>query len=169
MPLCRECGGQFRSDARYCPHCGVAVIEDTTTPSDAPSDAPSSSSQQEPPQQYQHTPLPPTDARTVAMFCHLASFSGFFIPLGNILGPLVLWLFKRYDSPYIDHHGKEALNFQISLTVYLIISAILILVFVGLLLIVVVGLAGIVFTIIAAVRANEGVEYRYPLTVRLIK
>ena len=165
MPLCRECGGQFRSEARYCPHCGVAVVEDAPTPSDAPS----SSSQQETPQQYQQPSTPPTDARTIAMFCHLASFAGFFIPLGNTLGPLVVWLFKRYDSPYIDHHGKEALNFQISLTVYLIISAVLIIVFIGLLLIVVVGLAGIVFTIIAAVRASEGAEYRYPLTVRLIK
>jgi len=81
MPLCRECGGQFRSDALFCPHCGVAVVDDTTPSSGAPD----SSSQQEPAQQYQQMPAPPNDARTIAMFCHLASFSGFFIPLGNVL------------------------------------------------------------------------------------
>ena len=103
------------------------------------------------------------------MFCHLASFAGFLIPLGNIIGPLVVWLLKRQDSPYIDHHGREALNFQISLILYLIASAILIIVLIGILLLIVVGVAGIVFTVIAAIRASEGVEYRYPMTIRLIK
>jgi uncharacterized Tic20 family protein len=91
------------------------------------------------------------------------------MPFGNILGPLVVWLIKRHDSPYIDYHGKEALNFQISLTLYLIASAVLIIVLVGILLIIVVGVAGIVLTIIAAVRASEGEEYRYPMTIRLVK
>jgi hypothetical protein len=108
------------------------------------------------------------------------------MPFGNILGPLVVWLIKRHDSPYIDYHGKEALNFQISLTLYfiasavlisltlyllsyLIASAVLIIVLIGMLLIIVVGVAGIVLTIIAAVRASEGEEYRYPMTIRLVK
>lgn len=91
------------------------------------------------------------------------------MPFGNILGPLVVWLIKRHDSPYIDYHGKEALNFQISLILYLIASAVLIIVLVGILLIIVVGVAGIVLTIIAAVRASEGEEYRYPMTIRLVK
>ncbi len=55
--------------------------------------------------------------RTTALFCHLAAFAGFVIPLGNIIAPLILRLIRRFDSPYINHHGREAVNFQISLTI----------------------------------------------------
>ena len=91
------------------------------------------------------------------------------MPFGNILGPLVVWLIKRHDSPYIDYYGKEALNFQISLILYLIVSAVLIIVLIGILLIIVVGVAGIVPKIIAAMRASEDEEFRYPMTIGLVK
>ena len=91
------------------------------------------------------------------------------MPFGNILGSLVVWLIKRHDTSYIDYYSKEALNFQISLIMYLIASAVLIIVLIGILLIIVVGVAGIFLTIIAAVRASEGEEYRYPMTIRLVK
>jgi uncharacterized Tic20 family protein len=165
MPLCRECGGQFRSEARFCPHCGVSVVDDSTPHAAEPHD----SSQHQFYQGGTHRPAFGTDPRTIATLCHLASFVGFVIPFGNILGPLVLWLIKRHESPYIDHHGREAVNFQITLILYLIASAILIIVLIGILLLIVVGLAGIVFTVIAAVRASEGEEYRYPMTIRLVK
>jgi hypothetical protein len=103
------------------------------------------------------------------MLCHLATFSGFVIPLGNIIGPLVVWRYKRSESPFIDRHGKEALNFQITLTLYLIASAVLIMVVIGILLLIVVGLAGMMFTAVAALRASHGSEYRYPLTFRFVK
>ena len=165
MPLCRECGGQFSSEARFCPHCGVPVAggalpqAGTTREPNQPQSS----------QGYPHRPATQTEPQTIATICHLASFAGFLMPFGNILGPLVVWLIKRHDSPYIDYHGKEALNFQISLILYLIASAILIIVLIGILLIIVVGVAGIVLTIIAAVRASEGEEYRYPMTIRLVK
>ncbi len=91
------------------------------------------------------------------------------MPFGNILGSLVVWLIKRHDSPYIDYHGKEALNFQIRLTLYLIVSGIFIIVLTGILLITGVGVAGIVPKIIAAVRTSEDEEFRYPMTIGLVK
>jgi|AP95_1055475.scaffolds.fasta_scaffold40419_2 uncharacterized Tic20 family protein len=159
MSLCSECGGQIRSEAQYCPDCGVSVVDESA----------SQSSQQPPPQQSKYSDASQADARTYAMLCHLATFSGFVIPLGNILGPLGVWLYKRSESPFIDRHGKEAINFQITLTLYLIASAVLIIVLIGIPLLVVGGLAGMIFTAIAALRASHGSEYRYPLTFRFVK
>lgn len=63
------------------------------------------------------------------MLCHLSAFAGAVFPVfGNILGPLVVWLLRRKDSPFIDFHGRQSVNFQISLTIYLIVSAVLIVV-----------------------------------------
>ena len=113
--------------------------------------------------------------------CHLSGlllFTG--IPFGNILGPLIVWLARRNGSPSVDEHGKEALNFQISLTLYFIalvaltISLMLVLVgFLFLPLVVIAALLGpfvdLIFMIIAAVKAGNGELYRYPLTIRFIK
>jgi len=103
------------------------------------------------------------------MLCHLSAFAGYFIPFGHILGPLLVWLLKREESAFIDAHGKEALNFQISVTIYAVISAILILVVIGFLLLPILLVFEIIVVIIAAVRANNGLEYRYPVTIRFIK
>lgn len=105
-----------------------------------------------------------------AMFCHLAALSGFIIPLGNILGPLILWLIKKDTMPLVDQHGKEALNFQITVLFAFIISAVLTVVLIGFLLMFVVGIGALVLTIMAAVKVSNGqLDYRYPFAVRLIK
>ena len=104
------------------------------------------------------------------MLCHaggLAGYSGF--PFANIFLPLVFWLIKRKEDPFIDEAGKEAVNFQISLTIYTIVSALLILLVIGFALIVIVLLIGLILTIVAAVKANDGESYRYPLTIRFIR
>lgn len=108
------------------------------------------------------------DERLFGMLCHLTAFSGFVIPLGSIIGPLVVWLIKRDASYFIDAQGKESLNFQISIAIYSIVSAILILVGVGIILLIAVGIFWFVMTIIASIKANEGVEYRYPMTIRFL-
>lgn len=107
--------------------------------------------------------------RTFAMLCHLSALSAAIgIPFGNILGPLIFWLVKKDEFPLVDDQGKESLNFQISVTIYAIVSAILILVLVGIALLIALGLFWFVVVIIASVKANEGVAYRYPLTIRFI-
>lgn len=109
-----------------------------------------------------------SDERTMAMLCHLAAFAGVVIPFGNIIGPLVVWLIKKDSSPYIDYHGKESLNFQIAFTIYMLIAALLVMVLIGLILLPVVGIAGLVLMIIAAIKAKDGEEYRYPYIFRLL-
>lgn len=103
-----------------------------------------------------------------AMFCHLAAFAGLFIPFGNILGPLVVWLLKREEYALVEDQGKESLNFQISITIYGIIAGVLVLVIIGFFLLLALGLFALIMTIMAALKANSGEPYRYPMTIRLI-
>ena len=109
--------------------------------------------------------------KTVGMLCHLLALSGYIgIPFGNIVGPLIIWLTQKDKSAFADYHGKESLNFQISVIIAVAICVPLILLLgLGILLMMVVGVYAFVMTIIAAVKANEGVLYRYPYTLRLIK
>ena len=103
------------------------------------------------------------------MFAHLASLAGIIIPLGNLLGPLIVWLVKKDTMPFVADQGKEALNFNITVFIAAFISGILTLVLIGFLLLIVVGIAWLVLTILAALAANKGETYRYPFTLRLIK
>lgn len=109
------------------------------------------------------------DERTWAMFCHLAAFAGYLIPLGNIIGPLVIWLMKREEYPLVDHQGKEAINFQISLIVSLIISFLLIPVVIGIVFLILLPILNIVLIVVAAIQANQGERYRYPLAIRFVR
>jgi uncharacterized Tic20 family protein len=109
------------------------------------------------------------DAKTWGMLCHLIALAGFVIPFGNIIGPLVIWLIKKDEFPFVDDQGKESLNFQISMTIYFIVSIILIAIVIGILLIIALIIVEVIFIIIATVKANSGEKYRYPLTIRLIK
>jgi uncharacterized Tic20 family protein len=103
------------------------------------------------------------DDMNMAMLAHLlAIFTGF-------LGPLIIWLIKKEDSPYVDRHGKEALNFQLTVLLAFIVSGLLSLACIGLILMPVVWIVDIIFCIIAAVKASHGEEYRYPVSIRLIK
>ena len=109
------------------------------------------------------------DERLWGMIAHLSALAGFIIPFGNIAGPLIVWMIKKDAMPFVDDQGKESLNFQITVTIAAIVAAVLIVFLIGFLLLPAVGLAALVFTIIAGIKANEGVAYRYPFTLRLIK
>jgi uncharacterized Tic20 family protein len=103
-----------------------------------------------------------------AMLCHLSIFIGFIIPFGNVIAPLVIWLIKKDEFPLVDDQGKEVLNFQISVTIYFIASIILIFILIGIPLLIAVGVFVIITTVIGAIKANEGIKYRYPLSIRFI-
>jgi uncharacterized Tic20 family protein len=110
------------------------------------------------------------DARMWAMFCHLAGLAGLIIPVvGNIVTPLVLWQIKKDDFPFVDEQGKEAVNFQISMSIYGVVAAVLIFACVGVVLLPAVYLVDLIFLLIAAVKANDGHHYHYPLTIRFVK
>jgi uncharacterized Tic20 family protein len=109
------------------------------------------------------------NVRTWCVVCHLSALAGFVIPaFGHILGPLIVWLIKRGDAAEIDAHGKEALNFQISMLIYSLVAGVLCLVLIGFALLAVLHILNVVFVIIAALKASEGRMYRYPLTIRLL-
>ncbi|MBN1806973.1 MAG: DUF4870 domain-containing protein [Sedimentisphaerales bacterium] len=110
------------------------------------------------------------DARMWAMICHLAGLAGILLPAtGNIVAPLVIWQIKKEDNPFIDEQGREAVNFQISISIYFILSILLCIICVGAFLVAATILFFFVFSLIAAVKANNGCHYRYPLTIRFIK
>jgi uncharacterized Tic20 family protein len=104
------------------------------------------------------------DPRMWAMFCHLAALATFVMPgVGLVVGPLVVWLIKKEQYPFVDEQGKEAVNFQISMLIYFAIGALLLLACgIGVFVMIAVGVLDLVFMIIAAIKANEGYHYRYP-------
>ncbi len=109
-------------------------------------------------------------ARMWGMLCHLTALTAFVgIPFGHIVGPLVVWLIKRNDYPFADVQGKESLNFQISMSIYCVVAAVLILVFIGFALLIGLAITDFILVIIAAVKASNGESYRYPLTIRFFK
>jgi uncharacterized protein len=113
---------------------------------------------------------PSKDVRTWCVACHASALLGFIVPwIFHILGPLVVWLVKRGESVEIDAHGKESLNFQISMLIYNVIAGVLCLVLIGFVLLVVLHFLNLVLVIVASIQAGEGKLYRYPLNLRLIK
>lgn len=110
------------------------------------------------------------EARLWGMFCHLAALSVYIgVPFGNIIGPLVIWLIKKEEHPFVEEQGRESLNFQISMTIYFIVAGILVFVLIGILLLIALAILNLVFVIIASIRASNGEPYRYPLTIQFIK
>jgi hypothetical protein len=111
-----------------------------------------------------------SSVRTWTVLCHASALIGFFVPwAGHILGPLIVWLAKRGDSPEIDEHGKESLNFQISMLIYNLIAGVLCLVLIGFVILGILHILNLVLVIVASIQASEGKLYRYPITIRLIK
>ncbi|WP_455232715.1 DUF4870 domain-containing protein [Geopseudomonas aromaticivorans] len=114
-------------------------------------------------------PSPSAEARKWAMLCHYAAFAWFLAPMiGNVIGPLVVWQLKRESDPYVDAQGKEALNFQITLSLALMVCGVLAWILIGFPLMVLVSVVGLVLTIIGGIKANEGKPWRYPFCLRLL-
>src|ERR1043166_5629556 len=112
------------------------------------------------------TSTSPREVRTWNVLCHATALAGFFVPwAGHILGPLLIWLAKRNDSPEIDAHGKESLNFQISMLIYNVIAGVLCLVLIGFVILAILHILNLVLVIVASIQASEGKFYRYPLTI----
>lgn len=108
------------------------------------------------------------DEKTWGMFAHLSALAGFVIPFGSIIGPLIVWLMKKDEMPFVNDQGREALNFQITVGIGFIICFVLMFVLIGIPLMFALAIFTLVMTIIAAVEANKGNSYRYPFALRLI-
>ncbi|MBY0124526.1 DUF4870 domain-containing protein [Bacillus sp. S/N-304-OC-R1] len=107
--------------------------------------------------------MPSQDERLLATAIYVTSF------FTTIVGPLIIWLLKRNESSFIDEHGKEYFNFVISYGVYVLISGILTIVLIGFVTMWIAGILAFIFTIVAAVKAYEGKEYKIPLVFRIIR
>lgn len=129
--------------------------------SDNPYDAP----QAEP---YAEYPELTPEVKNWAMLCHLTSLLGLMTGL-FFLGPLVVWLLKKDEHPFIDEQGKESLNFQISMLIYEVVAAMTICVVIGFVLLPILIVLHVVFVILASVKVSSGFDYRYPLTIRFLR
>ena len=155
---CTQCGAVLDPENRFCGMCGSGVWEG------ARSAFPRGLS-------FLDDPV------TMSTFCHLSSFSSFIVPLGNILGPLVIWLLRKDDLPAVDRHGKAALNFNISITLYALVATAISLPLMFILIgfpLLVVSIAGLfiwwlVATVNAAVKAGDGEFWEYPLSIRFLR
>ncbi len=117
--------------------------------------------------------MSPAEERNWAVATHLASFSGYIgIPFGHILGPLILWLMKKDSSSFLDEVGKETVNYNISIILWFVAAFVLFFTIIGIplaiLMVIFLSVMDIIVTIMAAVAASNGQQYRYPLTIRFI-
>jgi len=106
--------------------------------------------------------------RQFAMFLHLSALSFMIFPGLSILPAIIMWAVKKDESPFIDDHGKESVNFQISFLLWGLIAGLSILACIGIVLLPAVSIIAAIAIIISAVRANNGEFVRYPMTIRFI-
>ena len=116
------------------------------------------------------TSVSSSNVRIWNILCHASALLGVFVHFpGHLLGPLIVWLAKRDDSPEIDAHGKESVNFQISMLIYNGIAVVFCLVLVGFAFLAVLWVLNAVFVIVASIHVSDGKFYRYPMTIRFIQ
>lgn len=115
-----------------------------------------------------NAPMSEEEERQWAMFAHIGTFSSMFVPLGNIIAPIVIWQLKKNESPFVVEQAKESLNFQITLMIYALISFLLVFIVIGFFLIFGLVIFGLIIVIVAGVKANDGEHYRYPMSIRFI-
>lgn len=174
---CQQCGAPLGAGATTCSACGAGVppAAGGTGQDDAAAGgwSPPPPTQPAGPQAAPHPSGLTSEVRNWAMASHLSAFLGSFVALA-VLGPLIVWLIRREVDGFSEQHAREALNFNLTILLLVVAGVVFSILTVGIGLIVVVpiglavGIAWIIFTIIAAVRASEGREYRYPLTIRFV-
>jgi uncharacterized Tic20 family protein len=106
--------------------------------------------------------------RNGAMFCHLSAFATFFFPFGGIFGPLICWLTKKDESVWVYINGRNSLNFQLSLLLYIVLAIPLCFIVIGIPIVILLMTLNVVCIIIASVKASKGEDFRYPLVIPFI-
>lgn len=120
-------------------------------------------------QPMQPTSLQTPDQRQMGMFLHLAQLANVILFPVGIIVPIVIWQTQKDKIPGLDAHGKMVVNWMISMTIYMVISIILIFFIIGIFMICAVLLMGIIFPIIGGIKANNGELWEYPLTIKFLK
>jgi uncharacterized Tic20 family protein len=107
--------------------------------------------------------------RNWAMFCHLSAFASFFFPFGGVIGPLICWLTRKDESAWININGRNAINFQLSVLLYMILAVPLIFIVIGIPIIMALLAIKVICIIIASVKASKGELFKYPLAIPFIQ
>lgn len=116
-----------------------------------------------------HDSLATSEERTYALFLHLLLLGNFVgLPIISLVVQIAMWLAKRKESPFIDDHGREAINFHLSLLLWGLIAALTFILCIGIPLAIVVFILSIACPILMAVRTNNGEFVRYPMTFRFL-
>ena len=110
-----------------------------------------------------------SEARTWSILVHVAALSGLLVPFGGVLGPFLVWIIKRPESAAVDRHGKAALNFQISMLIYVFVSVLLVFVAIGILLLIMLGIFWFVMVLVATIRAADDRDPGYVLSIEFLK
>lgn len=147
MSFCISCGKNVEVESTFCVSCGARKPLAQNSPSDPPREVSSATER---------------DAQHWAMFLHLSVLAGFLIPLAGLVVPIMIWQIKKDQLPLIDAHGRNAMNWIISEVIYWTICFILTL---GMPMAAVLGLLGIIFPVVAAIKGNNGVVWKYPLAI----
>jgi uncharacterized protein len=107
--------------------------------------------------------------RNWAMLCHLSAFAGYFFPFGGIIGPLICWLTRKDESQWVDQNGKQSMNFQLSITLYMVLAIPLCFILIGIPIVIFLGFLEVICIIIASVKASKGEEFKYPISIPFIQ
>lgn len=107
-------------------------------------------------------------ARQWGLIIHLSVLAGYIVPLAGFVTPVVLWQLKKHDHPMIDAHGKNVANWLLSLLIYGTVAFLLVFVLIGIPLLWLLGILNIVFAIVGGIKANDGVVWAYPFTIRFL-
>ncbi len=99
---------------------------------------------------------------------HAAALIGYFVPMAWVLGPLVVWLLKKDESAAVDQHGRDVLNFQISMVIFLAIAGVLSIILIGIPALIILGLVQLVATIMGVVSASQGKRFKYPWALKIL-
>ena len=168
---CPFCGAGTGPGAAFCPSCGNSLSGAAGQGAGAygPSYGPYPGGNAYNGGPFAYRPWPVKDDRIVSMVAHLCGLAGYAFPFADIIIPLIIYLVKGDESPYIKEHAKESLNFQISVLIYTLAGVVLSLVLIGIVLLIALFVFELVVCIMAAVAAYNGTEYRYPLCIRFVK
>ena len=179
---CPHCQGQLAADPVFagqqvaCPYCnGAMTMPEVKGPLPVARPAMGSSAgggaaySGPPPTPYAQSPTHQQDVRTWSMLLHLSLLSGFVIPFGGLIVPIVIWQIKKAELPEIDAHGKVVVNWIISVIIYGIISGLLCIVLIGIPLVLALVVLHIIFPIIGGVKASNGELWPYPMSIAFIK
>lgn len=107
--------------------------------------------------------------RELGMLTHLLAFAGMAMPFGSIVGPLVIWLMKKDESEFLDATGRAVLNFQISYVIWTFAALVLCFFIIGFPMLFVLPILNVIFTIIGAVKARDGIVWDYPMTIQFLR